>query len=123
MMNDKTRNQEILNKSYLNDINSSFKTNLNNDKIKKFNQFILTNNKTITPIKYKNNIKYFPTFKQNKDSHHISRKETEISDIEINKNKTSYCEINNNIKSKIIKKNLQKKIGKNLIYPFITNKK
>ena len=123
MMNDKTRNQEILNKSYLNNINSSFKTNLNNDKIKKFNQFILTNNKTITPIKYKNNIKYFPTFKQNKDSHHISRKETEISDIEINKNKTSYCEINNNIKSKIIKKNLQKKIGKNLIYPFITNKK
>ena len=123
IMNDKTRNQEIINKTNLNDINLSFKTNLNNNKIKHLNQYTLTNNKTITPIKYKNHIKFFPLFKQNKDSHHISRKETEISDIEINKNKNSYSEYNNNKKTKIIKNNLQKKLGKNLIYPFIKNKK
>ena len=123
IMNDKTKNQDIINKSNLIDINSSFNTHININKIKKINQFSITNNRTITPIKCNNNIKFFPLFKQNKDSHHISRKETEISDIEINKNKISYSEINNKQKSKIIKNNLQKKIGKNLIYPIIKNKK
>ena len=105
---------------------SSFKTNLSIQENHKLNQIQIYNNRTKTPIKSNDNknINFTPLIKQNKESHHISRKETEISDLEINKCKISHYDIINKSyqKSKSIKSNFSKKINQNL-YPQIKNNK
>ena len=125
-INDKTRNQGVYNKLVFMKMGSSFKTNLSIQENHKLNQTQIYNNRTKTPIKSNDNknINFTPLIKQNKESHHISRKETEISDLEINKCKISHYEIINKSyqKSKSIKSNFSKKINQNL-YPQIKNNK